>query len=50
MIRWFDERFQKFEEDNAQRFIDIRMDNNKYAVELKEKAELLNENYKKSFI
>ena len=43
----FDERFQKFEEDNAQRFIDIRMDNNKYAVELKEKAELLNENYKK---
>ena len=44
---FIEERFSKIEDDNAQKFIDVRMANNKYAEELIKKAELLNDNYKK---
>ena len=42
----FDEKFQKIEEDNNQKFTDLNIKNNKHALELKERADLLAESIK----
>ena len=46
VLNVLEQRMKLIEEDNVKKFIDVKMDNNKYAVELLDKAEKLNESYK----
>ena len=42
----FDEKFKILEEENVKKFVDVQMNNNKYAIELQNKADKLVESYK----
>ena len=42
----WEERIKKIEEENVQKFLDLKIDNNKYVVELKDKTEKILETYK----
>ena len=46
VLNVLEQRMKMIEEDNVKNFMDVKMDNNKYAVELLNKAEKLNESYK----
>ena len=46
VLNVLEQRMKIIEEDNVKKFMDVKMDNNKYAVELLDKAEKLNESYK----
>ena len=42
----FDEKVKILEEENVKKFVDVQMNNNKYAIELQNKADKLVESYK----
>ena len=42
----FDEKVKILEEENLKKFVDVQMNNNKYAIELQNKADKLVESYK----